>query len=110
MYYGVNTASHQCLMARACVTAMADGRSGRPQAGVADAMVEPDPVDSLVTAPGVAVAQLDSPLRRTLPRDKVQRPVHCRAVQRNAARLPLAVDADVERDRVMKDGPPMRAC
>ena len=77
----------------------------RPQRRVADAIVEADPVDAMGAAAGIAVAELDSPLRRTTFRDIVQRASHRSTLPRHAACLPLANYPDVERNGVMKHRP-----
>src|SRR5580765_3384319 len=70
-------------------------------------MIETDPVDAVAAAPGVAVAKLDSPLRQLAFRNIAQGAFHRAALLRHAARLPLAIDADVEGDWVAEDGPPL---
>src|SRR4051812_18053929 len=66
-------------------------------------MVEADPIDPVAAAAGVAIAGLDSPLRRMAVGDVGERAFHRAALPGHASRLPLTIDADVERDRIMKD-------
>ena len=72
-------------------------------------MIKTDPVDPVSAAAGIMIAQLDSPLRRPLLADEAQRARHRVSLLRHAARLPLAIDADVERDGIMQDRARLRA-
>ena len=69
-------------------------------------MVEADPVHSIASTARVAVALLYAPLRRPMFRNKAQGVLHRRMLPFDAARLPLAIDADVERDGIANDRRP----
>jgi hypothetical protein len=72
--------------------------------GIADAIVEADPVDPRAGACGVAVAFVDSPQRRLSFRDVGSGAVHCSDLRFDAPLLPLAIEPDVQSHRVMKRG------
>jgi hypothetical protein len=70
-------------------------------------MVETDPVDAVSAAAGIAIAKLDSPMRRPARGNEAERLGHCAPLLRDATRLPLACDADVEDDGIVDDSPPL---
>ena len=72
---------------------------------VADAMVEADPIDAATTARGIAIAQLHPPLRRLAIGDISQGALHGGALPLHAACLPLAVDPDIQRNRIVEHRP-----
>ena len=86
-------------------------RAGRDRAerGVTDAIVEADPIDPDALAAGVAVAQLNPPRRRLGLSHIVERALHRLGLRLHARLLPLAVDPDVERHRIAKRRPRVRA-
>jgi hypothetical protein len=46
-------------------------------------------------------------MRRPVPGYEAERPGHCAPLLRDAARLPLACNADVEDDGIVDHGPPL---
>src|SRR5260221_8716541 len=99
------------LIAQRRILALALFEPGRlPQPHIANAMIEADPVDAVSAAAGIAVAQLYPPLGRPRLRYESERLVHCSALLLHAARLPLAVHADVERDGIVQHRHSRRAC
>lgn len=86
-------------------TSRADRRGARPERRIADAMVETDPIDSLIAAAGVAVAQLDSPRRRPCLANEAEPPLHRLSLGRHAVHVPAARQADVEQGRVVERRP-----
>jgi len=72
---------------------------------VADAMVEADPIHSEAAAACIAVAQLEQPVRRTAIGNEIERRLHRAALRGHAARLPRAIDADVQRHRIVQQRP-----
>jgi len=73
-------------------------------------VIEAGPVDTVSAPAGIAVAQLNPPLRWSGLRNEAERALHCRALPLHAARLPLAIHSDVERNWVVQDRRPGRAC
>src|SRR4051812_24800279 len=71
-----------------------------PKRRVADAIVEADPVHAQPLASRVAVAHLQAPQRRLSLIHIVERALHRLGLRLDAMLLPLAVDADVERDGI----------
>ena len=69
--------------------------------GVADAMVEPDPVDPLAFARRVAVAEVDAPVGGISFANVFQRPLHGFVLLVDAGLLPLTSKPDVERYRLI---------
>jgi putative endonuclease len=69
---------------------------------IADAIVEANPVDPIAAPSGVAVALLDAPRRGLGFVDIGQGPFHRLILLLDAALLPLAIQPDVERHRVMQ--------
>jgi hypothetical protein len=73
------------------------------QLRIPDAMVEPYPVNAVPAAIGIAIAQLDSPLRRMPHPHEIKGPLHGIPLQCHALGSPLAVDSDIECDWVMQN-------
>ena len=65
-------------------------------------MVVSDPVHPLALAGGILVAGLDPPGRRALLANEFQRPFHRLVLLLHALPLPLAEQADVQADRIVK--------
>src|SRR4051794_8988780 len=74
----------------------------RAKRGVADAIVEAYPVDAGPAARCVAVAQVDTPIRRPLLLHVAQGAGHGSALLSHAALLPLADETDVQGCRVVE--------
>jgi hypothetical protein len=70
-------------------------------------VVETDPVEAVASAAGVAIAELKSPRRWPDSGNEAERAGHCAPLLRDATRLPLACDADVEDDGIVDDSPPL---
>ena len=68
-------------------------------------MIKADPVHANAAAACVPIADMNPPLRRPLFGYVAQRVLHRRALLAHAARLPLAIDSDVQRNGVVKDRP-----
>src|SRR5579864_1700171 len=81
---------------------------GGLQGGVADAVVEPNPIDAISATVRVAVAELNAPMGRMGAGDIFQGPLHCDSLLRHALGLPLAAHADVECDGVIENGTRVR--
>lgn len=77
-------------------------RRRRQQLRIADAAVEPDPVDARLTAAGVAIAKMDPPQRRVRFRDELPGVAERLHLLTLAGLLPLAVDPDIESDGIVK--------
>ncbi len=75
---------------------------------VANAMVEPDPIDTISATVRVAVAELDAPMGRMRAGDIFEGPFHCDSLLSHALRLPLAAHADIECDGVIENGTRVR--
>src|SRR6185369_12980291 len=65
-------------------------------------MFKANPIDPLALAPGIAVAQLDPPRRRTLGPYIFQRALHRIVLAVHAPRFPPAHEAEIEENRVVK--------
>jgi hypothetical protein len=76
---------------------------GLLQATVADTIVETDPVDPIATAARVPIAELDPPLRGATLGNKTQGAFHRHTLPLHTARLPLAIHADVKRNRIVQN-------
>ena len=85
-------------------------RRRRQKLRIADAAIEPDPVHARLTAAGVAIAKMDPPQRRVRLRDELSGVAERFHLLPLAALLPLAVDPDIESDRIVKgrSGAPFR--
>jgi len=83
-------------------SAVAAARRRRRKVRVADAAVEADPIDASGTPPGVSIAKVDPPQGRVRSGDVLCGVHHRTALPVLAALLPLAVDPDVENDRIVK--------
>jgi hypothetical protein len=68
-------------------------------------MIKADPVHSNAAAACIAIANMNAPLRRPLLANIAQGVLHRRALLAHAARLPLAIDADVQRNGIVKNRP-----
>jgi len=66
-------------------------------------MIETDPIDPIAPATGIEVAKLDAPLRRPIGLNVAQRLLHGRMLHFHAARLPVTIHPDVERNRIVDD-------
>src|SRR6185295_4494654 len=77
-----------------------DPRRNRPKHGVANAIVETDPVDPQALTAGVAIAHLHAPQGQRSLLHIFERALHRLGLGFDAALLPLAIDADVQLDRV----------
>jgi len=80
------------------------------QSRVSNAILVADPVDAIAAAAGVAVTELDPPMRRTAGLDVIERALHRAPLLSDAGLLPLAIDADVEGDGVVKHRARLSAC
>jgi hypothetical protein len=67
-----------------------------------DAVIEPNPVDSIPAARRVAIAHLDLPVRWPLRPYVRKRSPHGVLLLVDASLPPLAIDADVQRDGVVE--------
>jgi len=76
--------------------------SGLPQVFVADAAVEADPIDTRRAAAGIPVALVDSWQRRMPGGNEFRGVAHRIPLLTLAARLPLAIDADVEKHGIVE--------
>ena len=77
-------------------------RRRRAQCGIADAMLEADPIDAFAAPPGVPVAELDAPRRRVFLANKLERPLPRIVLAIHAARFPSANETDVEEYRIVE--------
>ena len=77
-------------------------RRRRPESRIADAVVEPDPIHSEAPARRILVAQVNPPLRGLVLLHIFEGVLHRLLLVVDAALLPLAVEADVERDGIVK--------
>lgn len=80
-------------------------RLRRLQRCVSDTMIKADPVHSNAAAACVAIADMNAPLWGSLFGHVAQRVLHRAALLAHTARLPLAIDADVQGNGVVKDRP-----
>lgn len=68
---------------------------------ITNASVEADPVDPCRPSPGIVVAKVNSPQRRMSSGNILRGLHHGFALLVLAALLPLAIDANVENDRIV---------